>query len=353
MAGPDHTVFVLGAGASLGEAQDRRPVQTKAHPPLDADFFRRVRKYRRGSLYDSVQGTAVRLGVADLARDDPPLSLEDYLGRLYFNVQHNPLAASVQAYFQLIDLYAWEVLETTQWMIGKAGLIKEVLQKEVAAGRRVSVVTFNIDLLIENALERLAHSRPSAGWALESAYGFSSPLKWAQGTEEPFDYQGPTEIPLYKMHGSTNWVFQTRGYYPPSDLVSQSREVWQVVDKKLRLNRMTLKSGQKGRSVWYAFPLIVPPIYEKHAFIRMHLNEVWNNAEQALAEADRVVFWGYSFPVADTHARQFFQGLADRNSTLRSPTLINPDPQTGAALWTLLRADRVTQHRTARDYLAA
>ena len=69
--------------------------------------------------------------------------------------------------------------------------------------------------------------------------------------------------------------------------------------------------------------------------------------------ADRVVFWGYSFPVADTHARQFFQGMADRNAVLRAPTIINPDPGTGAALWSLLRADQVTQYRDASGYLEA
>ena len=168
-------MFVLGAGASLGEAQDRRPVQTREHPPLDANFFQRVAKYHNDALFSRVQSQAERLGIDDLARTDAPVGLEDYLGRLYFNVQHNPLRASVQAYFQLIDLYAWEVLRTTNWMIGKAGLIKRVLQKEIAADRSVSVITFNIDLLIENALERLSHSRPSASWGLEDAYGFAPP----------------------------------------------------------------------------------------------------------------------------------------------------------------------------------
>lgn len=349
-----HTVFVLGAGASLGEAQDRRPVQTREHPPLDANFFQRVAKHQNNALFRKVQAQAAQLGIDDLARTDAPVGLEDYLGRLYFNVQHNPLRASVQAYFELIDLYAWEVLRTTNWMIGKAGLIKRVLQKEIAAGRSVSIITFNIDLLIENALERLAHSRPKASWGLRDAYGFASPLTWVQGeNKEPFDWSEPVEIPLYKMHGSVNWVFQTRDYFPPADLVSKSRKVFQVVDKVLEADRLRVRSrGGKGRAVWWAFPLIVPPIYEKHAFIRTHLQEVWDNAETALATADKVVFWGYSFPVADTHARQFFQGVADRNPVLRAPVIINPDPATGSALWTLLRANQVTQYRGATGYLS-
>ena len=176
----------------------------------------------------------MRLGVENLARTSPPIGLEEYLGRLYFNSQHNPLKTSVRAYFEMIDLYAWEVIITTNWMVGKGGLIKKAIQKELAADRRVSVITFNIDLLIENTLERIAHARSKkerAAWGLEDAYGFHDPLPWAQGAAETFDYDGPAEIKLYKMHGSVNWVFQTRDYHPPADLVSnKERKIWCVAD---------------------------------------------------------------------------------------------------------------------------
>ncbi len=350
-----HTVFVVGAGASLGEAQARRPKQQHEHPPLDANFFRRKAYYRPNPLYTSVKEQATRLGVSDLARDDPPVGLEDYLGRLYFNVQHNPRDASVQAYFQLIDLYAWEVIETTRWMIGKKGLMTKVFQREIAAGHEVSIITFNIDLLLENALERLAHSRPGAAWGLGDAYGLFTSPKPARGSGEVFEWSGEsaTRIPIYKMHGSVNWVFQTRNYYPPADLVGKSgRDFWLIEDRRLPGARLRVQSSARsGRNVWYAFPLIVPPVYEKHAFIRMHLQEVWGRAEQALRAATNVVFWGYSFPVADTHARHFFQGLADQNPVLRRPVIVNPDPAAASALWSLLRADRVTQYRSAEHYL--
>ncbi len=350
-------MFVVGAGASLAEAQARRAKRQNEHPPLDADFFRRKAKYRSNALYERVQKQAAKLGVSDLAQDAPPVGLEDYLGRLYFNVQHNPQAASVRAYFELIDLYAWEVIETTAWMIGKKGVMTTMLQREIAAGNEVSIVTFNIDLLLENALERLAHSRPGAAWGLGDAYGFSTPLKAARGSDDVFEWSGDgaTRIPLYKMHGSVNWVFQTRDYHPPADLVGKSgRNLWLIEDRQLPADRLRVRSsgrGGRGRSVWYAFPLIVPPVYEKHAFIRMHLQQVWDKAEQALSAATKVVFWGYSFPVADTHARHFFQGLADRNPVLRRPVIVNPDPAVASALWDLLRANQVTQYRSADQYL--
>jgi hypothetical protein len=97
------------------------------HPPLDATFFQRVAKWRRrayfddggASLYDRVARQAAALGVDDLARISDPISLEEHLGRLYFNVHHDPRITGVRDYFTLVDLYAREVIGTTDWMIGK------------------------------------------------------------------------------------------------------------------------------------------------------------------------------------------------------------------------------------------
>jgi hypothetical protein len=95
----------------------------------------------------------------------------------------------------------------------------------------------------------------------------------------------------------------------------------------------------------------VPPIYEKHGFIRMHLQEVWDSASAALADASEVVFFGYSFPQADMHARHFFQQQSQANPALRTPTIINPDPQAEDALWEVLRPDRCVHYRTGDAYL--
>ena len=352
MAPRGHTVFVLGAGASLAEALHHRPKRSREHPPLDANLFRQKKRYREDGLYRRVQAQATKLGVADLARESPPVGLEDYLGRLYFNVQHNPAQATVRAYFELIDLYAWEVVETTRWMVGRRGLIKRVLQREIARGNRITVITFNIDLLIENALQELVHSRPSARLDLALAYGFLDPLTPLIPQGDSFDFGGGvSDIPLLKMHGSVNWLFKTRDYYPPADLVSEARELYVLREKSVPPRRLRVRLNPGGRA-WYAFPLIVPPIYEKHAFIRTHLQDVWDGAEAALLSADQVVLWGYSFPSADTHARHFFQSVADRNPALRSPVIINPDLAVASALWSLLRVERVTQFRDAEKYLA-
>jgi hypothetical protein len=364
MTSPD-VVFVLGAGASLAEAQARRPVQAKQHPPLDATFFSRVAAYRPDeyrdragqSLWASVSRTAERMGEPDLGSSSQRVSLESHLGRLYFNVQHNPIASGVSDYFRMVDLYAREVIGTTEWMIGhrpgrKKELLRRMLAVELASGQRAAIVTFNIDLLIENTLDALSNSRPSARWSLDTVYGFSDPLEPLVGTGDEWPKGAtPSDIPVYKMHGSVNWVFKTRDYYPGADLLGKRRELYVLREKLLGTGRIHYRAG-KSRP-WMLFPLIVPPVYEKHILIRNNLAEVWANAEAALAGASRVIFWGYSFPSADTHARHFFQALSQKNAALKAPVLINPDPGAGASLWEVLRPRIVTHYVDARAYLAA
>jgi hypothetical protein len=355
MPSRDRTVLVLGAGASLAEAVSRRPRRSRDHPPLDATFFSSAARCRSSGLLDSVEAQARRLGEPALTVAAQPVSLEAHLGRLYFEMNHNPLRVSTLAYFEAVDLYAHEITLTTNWMMGKAGLIKKMIQAELKAGRDVAVVTFNVDLLVENALNLLITARPGAPWCLNHAYGFSrskTPVDIAgRAYASKFDYNGSeAAIPLFKMHGSTNWVFQHRDRYPPPDLVSKPREFYVVVNERLPDSRIRVRTTKSGRH-WYTSPLLVPPVYEKHGLIKRHLQEVWDGASDALRQATRVVFWGYSFPQADMHARHYFQGLAQENEALRSPVLVNPDPGAASALWSVLRPDRLEHFRSAQHYL--
>lgn len=358
---PGHSVFVVGAGASLAEAQARRPKRTREHPPLDATFFERVATRRTeyrdntgASLYDRVERQARVLGESALTG----LGLEEFLGRLYFNVHHDPMRTSVRDYFTLVDLYAREVVGTTNWMIGRrpsrhrSELLRQMIQRELASGQEASIVTFNIDLLIENTLQILTSTRVGAPWSLQHAYGLTTPYQVLYGPSDYFAYAGPRPpIQLYKLHGSVNWVFHVRDYYPPADLMENKRTVYQLADKQLGTRR--IRHTEKGKRNWLLFPLIVPPVYEKHRLIRTHLHEQWAGAEAALDAATSVVFWGYSFPRADTHARHFFRTMSQRNPALRQPATINPDPNAARALWDVLRPNRVAHYRDAETFLAA
>jgi hypothetical protein len=352
----EHTVFVLGAGASLAEAMQRHPRRSKKWPPLDATFFRNADMHGNTALLRKVVEQAEALGERHLTGDNPAVRLESHLGRLYFEMNHNPIRVSTRAYFEAVTLYAWEITATTNWMMGKPGLMKKVIQSEIKAGRRVSVVTFNIDLLAENALNCLDRSRPRAEWCLKKAYGFSPDKEFIYYDGKDYDDLFRSDdleqvaIPLFKMHGSVNWVFRHGNKRPPADLVIKKGTFDIALNERLPQKSLTIKTNKARRS--FISPLIVPPVYEKHGLIKRHLHDVWDGASEALKDASKVVFWGYSFPPADTHARHYFQGLSRENAALREPVTINPDPDAESALWEVLRPKGVQHFRSAADYLS-
>ncbi|MGH2906278.1 MAG: hypothetical protein ACRDKI_05855 [Solirubrobacterales bacterium] len=199
-------------------------------------------------------------------------------------------------------------------------------------------------------------SSPSIDWCLSGAYGFSESKRNfvldRPGFRETFDYEGESSsIPLFKMHGSINWVFKHAKSYPPADLVSGSnRELLVIRNQKIPESRVQVRTRGKGRP-WYTSPVIVPPVYEKHGLIRRLLPGVWEGASEAIKNADRIMFWGYSFPAADIHARHFFQSMVNVNPVLKTPVLINPDPQSAVALWSVIQPTSVTHYRSAEEFL--
>lgn len=336
----------------MAEAKAHRPARDADHPPLDANFFERVARHQSGSSLHRIQAHAARLGHPALCDGSSRVSLEQYLGRLFFEMQHRHNEQNVGAYFDLIRLYTDELLATTGWMVGRSGSLKKVLDRLRRRDHQVTVVTFNHDLLVENALSQMSTRRHGNVWCLGHCYGLEFDDTCANQSEKyDLDCPGQTEdhISVLKLHGSVNWVFRTRASHPPADFTRRSRSLL------LWNNRLIPPGGNRLRSKgreWYLWPLVVPPIYEKQGLIKNELERVWKRAADALRAATSVVFWGYSFPRADLHARYFFQAAAEENSTLRRPILINPDPQAHAQLCDVMRPVKVTHFHDVANYLA-
>jgi hypothetical protein len=231
--------------------------------------------------------------------------------------------------------------------------MKKVLERERQNGTKVTVITFNHDLLIEYALSQMSARRCGNVWCLHHCYGFHEPLETCFSKLETFDYDCPgnpeDHIQVLKLHGSANWVFRTRGRYPTPDFARRPRTLllWTNEVIPAGIDRITSKSRD-----WYLWPLVVPPIYEKQGLIRNELESVWNKAASALRSATRAIFWGYSFPRADLHARYFFQAAAQDNIALRKPVLINPDPVSHAEMCQILNPGKVTHFQDVKDYLS-
>lgn len=89
--------------------------------------------------------------------------------------------------------------------------------------------------------------------------------------------------------------------------------------------RPRVRTGAPGGRYWYTWPVIIPPVYAKHA-LRRSILPVWEDASQALRNSDRVVFFGYSLPQLDVEAEKLFERGIGASQNLRWIDVINPSP---------------------------
>jgi hypothetical protein len=175
-----------------------------------------------------------------------------------------------------------------------------------------SILTFNYDVAIDLALERLVGG---INYCLHEKQGSS-----AGGFK------------LLKLHGSFNWAkYKKNGqggvipistkrfvneYYPPpqektfittADLAikKQTAKTTFQIDVGSRINKLNLDlySGCEVSLIDNS-PLIVPPTWSKTEYHTV-LRNVWAQAAKEISEAKYIIIIGYSFPKSDL----FFQYL--------------------------------------------
>jgi hypothetical protein len=134
-------------------------------------------------------------------------------------------------------------------------------------------------------------------------------------------------IRILKLHGSLNWMIRINSRRPSARILSngpEQRDIYLNTKRKI-LGRDPIVRTGRGRTEWRTRPIVVPPVYAKHA-LRSTLQEVWNEARQALEQADRVAFFGYSLPMIDVEAEKLFERGLAANSTVEWLDIIDPAP---------------------------
>jgi hypothetical protein len=108
-----------------------------------------------------------------------------------------------------------------------------------------------------------------------------------------------------------------------------------------------------GKRSVYALPVVVPPVTHKSSVLPTALGPVWALAEERLAEADRVVVFGYSCPALDFESANLLRRSQERRSKKASFTVIDPDGAVANRYITLLGLSRLYYYASAHDYLSA
>ncbi|MDO8142585.1 MAG: SIR2 family protein [Candidatus Brocadiales bacterium] len=168
-----------------------------------------------------------------------------------------------------------------------------------------TVITFNYDLLIEDAL-------------------FNLKIPFTYGLPDNFvDYVGSRRcattsevekaIKVLKLHGSLNW-------------------------SKSDTDRLSIHPDYSNVLNADREPLLIPPTWRKN--IGGHIETIWDETVQALRYATRIIVIGFSMPLVDMHFKYLIAEGLRENISLRKIIFVNPsiDELSERAL-TLLRSE--------------
>jgi NAD-dependent SIR2 family protein deacetylase len=153
------------------------------------------------------------------------------------------------------------------------------------AERSSTVITFNYDLVLDDALTRVG-AKP--GYELAGAV-FDEPNSTAPA------------VPLLKLHGSTNWA------------VCRCNQI-HVLGQKATAEPDMFRAKRCSRCQRTGLRLLlVPPSWDKSEYSRV-MQPVWKKAVEALKTATRICVIGYSMPETDAFFKFLLAlGLAEND----------------------------------------
>lgn len=203
----------------------------------------------------------------------------------------------------------------------------------VVNGRKNTIITFNYDMVVEEALTNLG---------IEFAYGLGDDMKILVGKPWNRIKLGRTtddRLALLKLHGSVNWA----GARDNVDRLSRIRQdftTWRATGSDVEeppvvpLLRGEIKDRLAQRDWMFVYgnydelqkddidPLLVPPAWQK--YLGGALSRVWDRAVAGLRTATRIIVIGYSAPPTDQHFRYLLAAGMQDNVSLRKILFVNP-----------------------------
>ena len=207
------------------------------------------------------------------------------------------------------------------------------------ATRRDTIISFNYDTIVEDALRTLG---------IGTDYGLPEDLIEYDPSASGFKASGNgRRIEVLKPHGSVNWAAlwpeqqeENLRKYLQTQLQDANKKsatllttlggdvLKEIVEnsfEKVPFRRLRIYgdySALRKDTFWAASLFLSPPTWLKR--FGGYLSQVWDRAVEALQTATRVVILGYSIPETDQHFRYLLgAGLRD-NISLRRVFFVNP-----------------------------
>lgn len=176
------------------------------------------------------------------------------------------------------------------------------------------VITFNYDLLLEEALDRLG---------IPYSYGLGSESVKYDTTARSAPTAVRGAVLVIKLHGSLNWGLGEDG-------------------------SITVFGSYDDAITACGHPYLVPPTFEKAA--TGATRTVWERALEALKYATRLIIAGFSFRTTDAHFKYLLAAGLMENSALQHVFVVNPQAMALAQqIQSVLRTDQI-EYGVARLY---
>jgi hypothetical protein len=181
------------------------------------------------------------------------------------------------------------------------------------------IATLNYDLLVERAITSLG-----GVYTLGDMYAIPLEQRRAAGDAGGGQYSAlPPRVAvptLFKLHGSTNWMYGGSAASPGERVVlSGDGFGWE--------RPSSAASWVPRYQVLHddLVPMVIPPTSVKNTFYQnLSLRAQWRSAARRLRRAERLIVIGYSFPKSDLQMRQFIA-----TSIREIPVIVvdrSPDP---------------------------
>jgi hypothetical protein len=192
----------------------------------------------------------------------------------------------------------------------------EQLIQPSESGVELSIITTNYDLVAETSFYVL-----SKGTRLP--FVFEPSVDPSQDRHPRLYANGSDRVPLCKLHGSLNW-YGTSSKDGSAIIVEDRLGRYRNLRSESRGDMFTLPLASSTDYRHPCTPLIVPPsLFKWETDGRFQAS--WQCAGEALQNANRVVFIGYSFPESDTYMKYFLAANLHANVQLRQIDIIDPD----------------------------
>lgn len=193
--------------------------------------------------------------------------------------------------------------------------------------RKDTIITFNYDLLVEDALANFGI--PIAyGGLHEASLGNFHETKYHPGQPELIGLSDPLpedHVRVIKLHGSVNWMLNPE-FDPQSDSGAAKYRVIVLDDYQATWNYQ--QAYENHHRVQDGVPptlLLAPPIWSKDLRnLNAPLSNVWNAAVRAIETATRIIVIGYSMPQTDPYFKYLLAAGLSENISLRKLFFINP-----------------------------